>query len=151
MNNSLSKYIYSSGLYVSDKEIILNTVLGSCVSVCLWDNMKKVGGMNHYMLPLWNGNGLASPKYGNIAIEQLITKVHSFGCKNENIVAKIFGGARMLKEQSQIFDIGRKNIELAYELLARENIRIIAKSTGGERGRKISFNTGSGEVLQKLL
>ena len=151
MNILDTKYIYSSGIIVSNIPIILNTVLGSCISVCLWDEKRKIGGMNHYMLPLWNGNGLASPKYGNIAIEQLLKKMHMHNCTNNTIVAKIFGGARMLHNQSQFFDIGKRNIELAHELLEHEKIRIIAQSTGGKKGRKIFFNTQNGEVLQKLL
>jgi chemotaxis protein CheD len=103
------------------------------------------------MLPLWNGNGLASPKYGNIAIEQLIRKMIMQGCAKESMVAKVFGGARMLQDQSQIFDIGKRNIALAQELLGEQKIRIVAQSTGGERGRKIFFNTHTGEVLQRYL
>jgi chemotaxis protein CheD len=151
MNNSETKYIYSSGLFVSKNPVILNTILGSCISVCLWDSSRKTGGMNHYMLPLWNGNGLASPKYGNIAIEQLIRKMIMQGCAKESMVAKVFGGARMLQDQSQIFDIGKRNIALAQELLGEQKIRIVAQSTGGERGRKIFFNTHTGEVLQRYL
>ena len=151
MNSLETKYIFSSGIIVSNIPIILNTVLGSCISVCLWDIKRKTGGMNHYMLPLWNGNGLASPKYGNIAIEQLLKKMHMYKCTNNTMVAKVFGGARMLNDQSQFFEIGKHNIELAYELLEQEKIKIIAQSTGGKRGRRIFFNTQNGEVLQKLL
>lgn len=107
--------------------------------------------MNHYMLPFWNGNGLASPKYGNIAIAQLINKMIAMQGSHQHMIAKIFGGARMLQEQSNIFDIGRRNTELAYEILSAQKIRIVAESTGGMKGRKIFFNTDTGEVLQKLL
>lgn len=131
--------------------MILNTVLGSCVSVCLWDSKNKIGGMNHYMLPYWNGNGLASPKYGNIAITQLINKMIALQGSPQNMLAKIFGGAKMLQEQSNVFDIGRRNTELAHEILSVQKIRIVAESTGGEKGRKIFFNTNTGEVFQKLL
>ncbi len=129
----------------------MHTILGSCVAVCLWDKKNKTGGMNHYMLPFWNGSGLASPKYGNIAIGQLIKKMENMGSNPETMVAKIFGGASMLREQSHIFDIGRRNVELAHELLYDNDIKIVAESTGGEKGRKIFFNTKTGEVLQKLL
>lgn len=151
MSGIESKYIYSSGLHVTSKPLVLNTVLGSCVSVCLWDTKRRAGGMNHFMLPFWNGSGLASPKYGNIAMEQLVDKMLRMNCRRENLVAKIFGGAKMLREQSEFFDIGRRNINLAIQQLAEEEIRIVARSTGGERGRKIYFNTATGEVLQKLL
>ncbi|MCF8364163.1 MAG: chemotaxis protein CheD [Bacteroidales bacterium] len=144
-------YIYSSGLIVSSKPLILSTVLGSCISICLWDMKNKIGGMNHYMLPYWNGSGLASPKYGNIAIPQLLKKMKATQHDPGNIIAKVFGGARMLKDQSAIFDIGHRNTQLAYEMLAAESIKIIAESTGGEKGRKIFFNTETGEVYLKFL
>jgi len=136
---------------VSEQPLILNTVLGSCVAVCLWDSKNKIGGMNHYMLPYWNGNGLASPKYGNIAITRLINKMIALQGSPQNMLAKIFGGAKMLQEQSNVFDIGRRNIELAHEILSDQKIRIVAESTGGEKGRKIFFNTNTGEVFQRLL
>jgi len=151
MDNFETKYIYSSAMLISDKPFLLNTVLGSCIAVCLWDRKKNIGGMNHYMLPYWNGNGLASPKYGNIAIAQLIKKMYSFHCQRENLIAKVFGGAKMLNEQSTFFDIGRRNAELALEMLEIEKINIVAQSIGGNKGRKIYFNTKTGEVLQKLL
>lgn len=151
MNNIETKYIYSSGLHVSRLPLIMNTVLGSCVSVCLWDQDLKAGGMNHFMLPFWNGSGLASPKYGNIAMEQLVKKMTGMGCRREDLVAKIFGGAKMLREQSEFFDIGRRNIDLARKLLDEHDISITASSIGGNRGRRIFFNSATGEVLQKFL
>jgi chemotaxis protein CheD len=145
------KFIYSSGLMVSKKPLVLTTVLGSCVAICLFDKKLRAGGMNHFMLPLWNGNGLASPKYGNIAIERLISEMEGIGSKRLDIVAKVFGGGRMLKEQSNFFDIGRRNIDLAFQMLQQERITVVANSTGGTKGRKIYFNTQTGEVLQKYV
>lgn len=107
--------------------------------------------MNHYMLPFWNGTGLASPKYGNVAMEHIIKRMTTLQCQTQNIVAKVFGGARMLQGQSTYFDIGNRNIDLAFHILEEANIKVVAQSTGGNRGRKIFFNTGSGEVLQKYL
>lgn len=145
------KFLYSSGLMVSQKPLVLTTVLGSCVAICLFDKELKAGGMNHFMLPLWNGNGLASPKYGNIAIERLINEMESIGSRRADIIAKVFGGGRMLKEQSNFFDIGRRNVDLAFQMLRQERITIVANSTGGTKGRKIYFNTQTGEVLQKYV
>jgi len=140
-----------SGLFVSREPNTIVTILGSCVAVCIWDKQLLFGGANHFMLPLWNGSGLASPKYGNIAIEMLIEKMLRSGSDKKNLVAKIFGGAKMLQEQSSIFNIGERNIEVAYEIFKREEITIIAASTGGMRGRKIYYNTQTGEVFQKYL
>ena len=68
-------YLYPSALFAEKEQYMVDTILGSCVAVCLFDTKLKIGGINHYMLPLWNGNGLASPKFGNIATEKLIEKI----------------------------------------------------------------------------
>jgi len=140
-----------SGLFVSREPNTIVTILGSCVAVCIWDKQLLFGGANHFMLPLWNGSGLASPKYGNIAIEMLIEKMLRLGSDKKNLLVKIFGGAKMLQEQSNIFNIGERNVEVALEIFKREGITIIAASTGGHRGRKIIYNTQTGEVFQKYL
>lgn len=152
MNNYEKHYLYPSELFMNKRPHLVTTILGTCVSVCLWDNHLKIGGINHYMLPLWNGEGLASPKYGNIAIGKLIEKMEIAGSNRKNIVAKLFGG----KEENTIngtgrFRIGERNAEIAIELLSEEKIKIVAKSLGGHSGRKIQFHTDSGEVLMNLL
>jgi chemotaxis protein CheD len=128
-------------------ELEVTTVLGSCVSVCLWDPNLACGGMNHYMLPLWNGDGLPTPKFGNVAIEKLIGKMLDFGCRKEQLVAKCFGGANVLGDATDRMQIGARNIALAEELLAIHRIPIVARDMGGLQGLKIIFNTKSGIVL----
>lgn len=144
-------FLHPSSLLVSKDLQWVTTVLGSCVSVCFYDPKKKIGGINHYMLPYWNGDGLESPKYGNVAILQLLNKMYDFGVKKEDIVCKIFGGAEVLGEQNSVFNVGQRNIELAYRMVFELGISITNSSTGGKLGRKIHFNTGTGEVLQKYL
>ena len=68
-------FLYPSTLFASREPFIVNTILGSCVAVCIYDTVLKFGGINHYMLPFWNGQGLASPKFGNIAIHKLLEKI----------------------------------------------------------------------------
>lgn len=144
-------YLYPSALVVPEKPAIVHTILGSCVSICLFDKLKQMGGINHYMLPLWNGQGLASPKYGNIAIEKLLNKLLFNGCKTHNIIAKVFGGGEVLESLNNHFSVGLRNIELAEKVLKELNIPIIAQSTGGKYGRKIIFNSGTGEVSQRYV
>jgi chemotaxis protein CheD len=151
MENTKTKFIYPAGLTVEREPHILSTLLGSCVSVCLWDIKMKFGGMNHFILPLWNGTGLASPKFGNIAIEVLIDKMKLLGSHKENMVAKIFGGASMLNSQSQTYNIGMRNVELAQSMLSTAGINIIASSIGGVKGRKVLFNTNTGDAFLKFL
>lgn len=144
-------YLYPAALIVPDKPSIIHTILGSCVSVCLFDRSKNFGGINHYMLPLWNGNGLASPKYGNIAIEKLYNNMLRKGAEHKNLIAKIFGGGEVLQTLNSHFNVGERNIILAHELLKKLKINIVAESTGGQLGRKIIFNTGTGEVNQRYV
>jgi chemotaxis protein CheD len=141
-------YLFPSSLLAEKDPHIVDTVLGSCVSVILYDVKIKVGGINHYMLPLWNGQGLATAKYGNIAIEMLVEKVLKMGATKQNIIAKVFGGANQF---GGLMNVGDRNIQMAIEYLLQHNIKIVSKSLGGELGRKIRFNTQTGEVLMKFL
>lgn len=146
-----SIYLYPAALIVPEKPSIVHTILGSCVAVCLFDKISQTGGINHYMLPFWNGQGLASPKYGNIAIEKLIQKLSQAGAHPSNIIAKVFGGGEVLETLNNHFNVGKRNIELAYEMLEQFKIPITAQSTGGKLGRKIIFNSGTGEVSQRYV
>jgi len=129
----------------------ITTLLGSCVSVCLWDQRLHQGGINHYMMPYWNGSGLASPKYGNIAIEKLVNSMLYMGSRREDLVAKVFGGASVLNANDSIFNIGERNINIQENLLAKMGIKVVAKSMGGEKGRKLIFNTSTGVVKMKFV
>lgn len=144
-------FLHPSSMRVSKDSQWITTILGSCVAVCFIDLKRNVGGINHYMLPYWNGDGLESPKYGNVAILQLFEKMLDFGAKKEDIVCKIFGGAEVLGEQHSVFNVGQRNIDLAFKIVLELGITVVSSSTGGKQGRKIYFNTGTGEVLQKYL
>lgn len=150
--SELNKYfLLPGGIKVSKNPLEVTTLLGSCVAVCLWDQKLKIGGINHYMMPYWNGTGLASPKYGNIAIEKLIQSMLYMGSEKENIVAKVFGGAMVLDANDNIFHIGERNIEILQRLLPEKGIKIVASSLGGKRGRKLIFNTETGLVKMKYV
>jgi chemotaxis protein CheD len=144
-------FLYPASIFVSDKPYLINTILGSCVAVCLWDPILRIGGMNHYMLPFWNGQGLASPKYGNIAIERLISKMQNFGSNKNNLKAKVFGGAEVISNSASQFHIGERNVLLARQMLEEERIPIISSSMGGGIGRRIIFNNETGEVMQRFI
>jgi len=103
------------------------------------------------MLPYWNGEGLASPKYGNIAVEKLLEKMYTFGSKKFNLVAKVFGGGEVIDTKNSQFNIGERNIKLAWEVLEEQKIEIVSSSVGGKLGRKIIFYTHTGEVKQRYV
>ncbi|MEO9483698.1 MAG: chemotaxis protein CheD [Ekhidna sp.] len=141
-------YLFPCALFANRQPHVVNTILGSCISVCLYDTKLKVGGINHFMLPFWNGDGLASPKYGNIAVQKLMERMVALGSSKPNIIAKVFGGANQMQSS---LSVGERNREIAMEQLELVNIKVVAESTGGFKGRKIQFHTGTGEVLMKFL
>ncbi|MEQ9438039.1 MAG: chemotaxis protein CheD [Cyclobacteriaceae bacterium] len=142
-------YLFPAALYAERTPTLVTTVLGTCVAICLYDFRLKKGGINHYMLPLWNGDGLASPKYGNISIERLLDSMESMGCRRKNLIAKVFGGKSMTSDQPSILQIGERNAHVAQKMLTDFRIPIQATSLGGHHGRKILFNTYTGQVMMK--
>ena len=144
-------YLMAGNIFVHVSPHRVTTVLGSCVSVCLWDQRLRLGGMNHFMLPFWNGEGLASPKYGNIAIAKLIERMQDLGAERRNLRAKVFGGGVVLNVMNPFMNIGERNIQLAEDVLKNEGIPIVSADTGGNVGRKLIFDTGTGMVLVKRL
>jgi chemotaxis protein CheD len=144
-------YLVAGSLFAHEERHIVTTVLGSCVSVCLWDCARNRGGINHYMLPFWNGEGLASPKYGNIAIAKLLERMLELGSERRSLRAKVFGGGVVLNVTNPFMNIGERNVQLAEDILRSENIPIISADTGGKVGRKLIFNTETGTVLLKKL
>ncbi len=151
LQNPKPYYLYPASIFASRELYHITTLLGSCVAVCLYDRRQQFGGMNHFMLPLWNGVGLASPKYGNIAISQLIQKMESLGSNRDDLVAKVFGGASVLDVGTDLFNVGERNADQAITGLNTLMVRIVASSVKGDKARKIIFNTFTGEVRQKYI
>lgn len=141
------RYLYPAEIFVPRVPTLVSTVLGSCVAVCLWDPHSRSGGINHFLLPFWNGEGLPTPKYGNIAIRQLVEKLLAKGAQPQHLQAKIFGGAAMWRTTEGLFAVGARNIELARKQLGALQIPLTAADVGGTQSRKIFFNTGDGSVL----
>ncbi len=139
-------YLFPGTIFAHKEQHLVTTVLGSCVAVCLWHPKAEIGGINHYLLPLWNGEGLPTPKYGNIAISRLIEKVRRIAGEGE-LVAKVFGGASMWTRTEGALAVGERNVELAFNVLAEEKIKVTSQDVWGELGRKIIFDTKTGSVL----
>jgi chemotaxis protein CheD len=98
-------FLYPSTVFADRTPHHIQTVLGSCVAVCLYDTHNHFGGMNHFMVSLWKGNGLASPKYGNIAMETLLEKMTTLGCSKRHLIAKVFGGADVIENLSNHYQL----------------------------------------------
>lgn len=135
----------------SDKPLWISTLLGSCVAVCLFDETKKIGGMNHFMLPDTNANQMCSASYGIHAMELLINSIMGLGGDRRRLRAKLFGGCVVGQESSHSLHIGQKNIDFATEFLERESIPVLAKHVGGRFGMRIDFHTHTTKVLLRSL
>jgi len=139
-------YLLSGKLAFSDSGLLIKTILGSCVSVCLWDSKNKTGAMNHFLLPVWSGRGLATPKYGNVAMEALYEKMITNGSNPDDLSAKLFGGARIYPGSGGGYDPGRENIAEAKKKLEKFDVPVTAEDIGGNQGRVVIFCTDSGDV-----
>lgn len=136
--------------YITQRDMVIVTVLGSCVSACMRDPVARVGGMNHFMLPDRDTEGplSASARYGAYAMEVLINQLFALGAKRERLEAKVFGAARVLPGMS---DIGERNAAFALSYLKRESIRVLAEDLGNSEPCKIYFFAHTGRVLLKRL
>ncbi len=124
--------------------MVVQTVLGSCVAVCLWDRYLQYGGINHYLYPYVREKKKATPVYGNVAIIALVRMMEEAGCKRESMIAHILGGAH--PEDDPGYDTGDKNAEIARRALNHCKIKIASEDIGGVMGRKIVFDTDTGQV-----
>lgn len=127
---------------------VLMTILGSCVAVCLWDQQRGIGGMNHFVLPTDQGRD-GSARYGDVAIDELQAGLLRLGCQLVDLQAKLFGGAAVLPYAG--YSVGLQNVTFAIKRLSRDGIPVIAQRTGGTLGQQIKFNTRTGDVLFRHL
>ncbi|RJX34192.1 MAG: chemoreceptor glutamine deamidase CheD [Oxalobacter sp.] len=139
--------------YYTPKDMVIVTVLGSCVSACIRDRVSGIGGMNHFMLPNDNSaNDIvsASMRYGTYAMEILINELLKSGAKRENLEAKVFGGGAVLQNFNAI-NVGERNSRFVREYLQAEKIRVIAEDLEDIYPRKVYYFPRSGKVLVKKL
>ncbi len=144
--------------YVTREAEAISTVLGSCISACIWDENRLIGGMNHFMLPLrgidhsksqWEDHDSYCCRYGVWAMECLINEIIKYGGKRETMRVKIFGGGNIIQDMSSL--IGEQNIEFAKEYISNESLPIVGSDIGGPWPRKIIFYPATGKVLVKRL
>ena len=136
-------------IHCSSDPKVLTTVLGSCVAVCLWDKVRGIGGMNHFVLPIARP-GEKSTRYGDVAIDELLAGLSRLGGRLADLQAKVFGGAAVLPYGGGQ-TVGSNNVQLALERLRRDHIRIAAQRTGGVLGQQIRFHTRTGEAFVRYL
>lgn len=140
--------------YVTQQQEMITTVLGSCISVCIYDPVSKMGGMNHFMLPtsdsVSDSENLLSDsfRYGDVAMERLINDMLRHGSDKRMLVFKAFGGGQIIQ---QMTSIGERNIRFLRKFMMLEGFRMAAQDLGGIHPRKVNFFPASGKVMVKKL
>jgi len=144
--------LHIGGVHVSNKPVILDTVLGSCIAACLYDPVVGIGGMNHFMLPEgMDPNNPTSTRYGVNAMELLISELMKSGGQRRRFQAKVFGGGHVLKIRESLDGVPQRNIDFVRKFLETEQIPVSKEDVGGYHPRRVLFHTHSGKAYVKLL
>ncbi len=141
--------------YFTNQDMVIVTVLGSCISACIRDVVSGIGGMNHFMLPQSSKADLNSPvsesmRYGNYAMEMLINQLIRNGAKRENLEAKIFGGGNVLRSFTTNV-VGKRNAAFVKQYLEEEGITIASEDLLDVFPRKVHYFPKTGKVMLKKL
>jgi len=144
-NHIAANYFLEPGfIVVPTTPTTISTVLGSCVSVCVYDREHKRGGMNHFQLPYISEMNRATARYGNVATVALVHMMINSGSHPDHLEAQILGGSYNPSISPQ--DMGSENIVVARKILAKKRVPVVSEDVGGEKGRKIVFDTHTNEV-----
>ena len=135
--------------FVHDEDLLIMTTLGSCIAACLWDRERRVGGMNHFMLPD-SGPGADGGRYGSYAMELLINELMKLGASRMTLEAKVFGGGAVLGGMSTI-QVGERNTAFVLDYLKTERIPVVSKDVLDIYPRKVCFFPASGKAMVKRL
>jgi chemotaxis protein CheD len=136
--------------YASNEELLVTTTLGSCIAACLWDRQRRVGGMNHFLLPDAGGGNGASGQYGAYAMDLLIGELVKRGAHRSSMEAKIFGGGAVIEGMNAI-NVGERNTQFVIDYLRTERIQIVSKDVLDIYPRKVCFMPVSGRAMVKKL
>jgi chemotaxis protein CheD len=152
--NCDSAKILPGEYYFTNKDMMIVTVLGSCVSACIRDRVTGIGGMNHFMLPDGGGEAdspvSASMRYGTYAMEVLINELLKAGARRENLEAKVFGGGAVIKGMTAM-NVGERNARFVKTYLAMEKIQITAEDLNDVWPRRVHYFPRTGKVMVKKL
>ena len=133
--------------FVYDEDILITTTLGSCIAACLWDRERRIGGMNHFMLPEGSGG---SGRYGSFAMELLINELMKRGASRMTLEAKVFGGGAVIGGMSSL-NVGERNTRFVIDYLQTERIPIVSRDVLEIYPRKVCFLPASGKAMVKRL
>jgi chemotaxis protein CheD len=144
-------FLYPGQLVVTRDAMEISTILGSCVSVCLFDSIRHIAGMNHFLLPVNDKYKSDIEKYGDTSLKFMLDKILIMGSKKKDLIAQVFGGGEVLTYENSNFNIGKNNIAMALEFICDQEIKITSKRVGGNLGARIIFNTVTGSVTHQYL
>jgi chemotaxis protein CheD len=146
-------FLHAGHLAVSADPCTITTIVGSCVTVCLFDPVRRAGGANHYVLPLASASSLSSLRFGDVAVAELVRRMMALGCRQGDLQAKVFGGAGVFLASDRLGgeSLGAKNVRMARQILGERRIPVVAEDLGGDRGRKVVFQTDAGDVWVRRL
>ena len=136
--------------FVADEDLLVLTTLGSCIACCLWDRDKRVGGMNHFLLPDGTGSGADSGRYGSFAMDLLIGELVKRGATRSTMEAKVFGGGAVVSGMNTI-NVGERNTAFVLDYLRTERITVVSKDVLDIYPRKVCFLPQSGKAMVKRL
>lgn len=146
-NGARRVFVHAGQVCVAREATEMTTILGSCVAICIWDDVSGIGGMNHFMLPQDIGTHHATPRYARHATVLLLDELRFAGAEASRLRAKVYGGACILGGAVATGrDLGALNAQVARELLHDARIPIVAEETGGDLGRKLLYHTATGET-----
>lgn len=135
--------------FVTDQNVMICTVLGSCIAACLWDRTRNVGGMNHFMLPEGD-TADTSGRYGSFAMEVLINEMLKLGARRETMQAKIFGGGQVMASFTTM-NVGERNTDFVTQFLQTERIPIVSEDVLDIYPRKVVYFPTTGKAMVKRL
>ena len=132
-------------IFISQEPTLIYTVLGSAVTVCLWDRKNRYGGVTHFIYPKISKPKEATAQYGNVAVSTLIKLLIADGSKKSSLEAQVFGGGDPVSIQPET--LGGQNILMAKNILNQQGIPIISEDVGGSKGRKLVFKSDTNEAV----
>jgi chemotaxis protein CheD len=155
LNHPAAKVMPGAFLVTGD-DVALSTLLGSCVAACIRDPLRRIGGMNHFLLPgdpdkpLLDDDDGAPGRYGVFAMELLINALLKRGARRESLEAKVFGGGQVMRSVSAV-GVGARNADFVVSFLAAEGIPLLSSDLRGDCARRVAFFPVSGRVLCRQL
>jgi len=150
LGSGIDIFLHPGEWYFGDRGTRIHTTLGSCIAVTLWHPELKLGGMCHYMLPgMDQPDGRLNARYGNDALQLMVTEIGRLRSRVEDYEAKLFGGASMFDVGPGGSSVSRQNIRAAEQLMQRHSFNVMARNLGGSGYRQLVFDIATGDVWMR--